>query len=150
MNFTLCQFTFFSHFHLYFYTGSVLVEVSPPTLKKKKILWLLNISLNKVISKNLILNKTIVILNTSSGLKTDAWSIFFYAIVYFYVFIESERQRSCFISLVCVQCQVDQRSWVYRITLKLHGLWRSSSPIHYHPTLSTASLCKNTSRERMP
>ena len=49
------------------------MEVSPPTLKKKKNPWLLNISLNKVISKNLILNKIIVILNTSSrAIKTNA------------------------------------------------------------------------------
>ena len=88
------------------------MEISPPTLIiKKKILWLLNISLNKVISRNLILNKIILILNTSSRAIKLMPSLYYFVLLFiFYVCVESEGQRSCFISLLCVQCQVDQRT----------------------------------------
>ena len=58
------------------------MEISPPILVKK-ILWLLHINLNKVISKNLILNIIIAIFNTSSAAKKIMPSLYYFVLLFF-------------------------------------------------------------------
>lgn len=102
LNSTFFRVTFFPWFHLYFYTSSVLMEISPPILVKN-ILWLPHINLNEVISKNLILNIIIVIFNTSSGAKKVMPSLHYFVLLFF-MCVCVWRAKIMLISLVWAQC----------------------------------------------
>ena len=63
-------------------------------------------------------------------------SLYYFMLLFiFYVCVESEVQRSCFISLVCVQCQVDQRILGLQnhleITRALEVIWPNLLPFSF-------------------